>query len=253
MKPNHSQGESQDTSLDRHEYEQTEPTDLAPELFEPADQSSPIEGVEVSEPQNLDFPGLGLSGKPMHPEQTTADPTEQIISLLGLLKEDIQSIQQRFDSKIKYDTSKERTIDSLHRELETHREGLQFKIMRPLFFDLIGMHDDITRILRYHKNREDHDEEGTRIFESMATFQDSIESILERHGVIAFNEPDDQFNPKSQRAMKTESTDDPTKDSLVAERLRKGFNYEGQVLRPETVSVYKFTATPNPDNTTQEV
>jgi molecular chaperone GrpE len=192
--------------------------------------------------------------KPFEPDASPpSSDFEQVITGIQSLFEAFHSLEQSFDSKIKYDDSKERIIDSLHNELQTCREGMHFKIMRPLFFDLMAMHDDLTNLLKYHKNSDSNSETLSKLLQSMASFQYTIESILEHHGVVAYNQPDDQFFPQRQRALRTELTDDPTKDRLVYEHLHKGFEYEGKVLRPETVSLYKFIGSSNPDNTPKEV
>lgn len=248
MEETTSQSNSKSISMDPSEHNKTQPSNL--EIV-----SSELTGIQEESLQNNDIPIAG-SGSMDHPTQTevmVVDAIAEIMSQIELLKEDIQSLQQGFDSKIKYDASKERIIDSLHSELQAYREGLHFKIMRPLFFDLIEMHDDLTNLLKYHMNGESGSDIASKLLRSVASFQDTIESILERHGVIAFNEPGDQFVPQRQRGLRAEITDDPTKDRLVYEHLRKGFEYEGRVLRPESVSLYKFSASTSSEHTPKEV
>src|SRR5579859_1071685 len=73
----------------------------------------------------------------------SADLVEMAQSLLT----EMQELRHDFDTKIKYDETKERQLDTLHKELQTYREGLHFKILRPLFIDLIAMHDDLDKLI----------------------------------------------------------------------------------------------------------
>jgi molecular chaperone GrpE len=159
---------------------------------------------------------------------------EDIKSQLGIL-------QQNFDAKIHYDNSKERIIDNLHKELQVYRDGLHAKILRPIFLDLIAMHDDLGSLLRYNSGINQESEEAVfRLWQNLVSFQQSIEGVLEKHGVMVYEEPGDQYVPQRQRALRTEKTSDFSKDTTIFERIRKGFEYDGKVLRPEIVIIYKF-------------
>src|SRR5437667_6699347 len=87
-------------------------------------------------------------------EQVNGNTSESVEAVFGakiakdvqLLVDEMQSLRHDFDTKVKYDESKERQIDSLHRELQAYREGFHFKILRPLFIDLIAVHDDLGKL-----------------------------------------------------------------------------------------------------------
>ncbi len=81
--------------------------------FEPASSA-----VETAEMEVANSSSMGIY----------RDVIEQAI--LPLLVE-LRELRQDFDTKIKYDESKERQVDSLHRELQSYREGLHFKIYAP--------------------------------------------------------------------------------------------------------------------------
>jgi molecular chaperone GrpE len=166
----------------------------------------------------------------------------QILGAIQSLAGDLAALRQEFESKIKYDASKERMVDTLHKELQTYREDLHFKILRPVFADLISMHDDMGNLLRPDDAEKSTSESEKNLRRSLSTFRDTIEEILERNGVTIFTEDGQVFVPQRQRAIKTVDTMDPEKDSQVAERIRKGFRYEGRIIRPEIVHTFKFKA-----------
>lgn len=170
----------------------------------------------------------------------------RVFTAIDSLAKDFQALQQGFDSKIKYDKSKENIVDSLHRELQTYRDGLHFQILRPIFTDLISMYDDLSNLLKYNKPVEGENETVSKLRQSLVSFQETIESTLESHGVTVIIVEGDQFNPQKQRVVRTELTDDPLKDRLICEHIRKGFEYDGRVLRPESVVLYKFIENATP-------
>ena len=53
----------------------------------------------------------------------------------------------------------------------------------------------------------------------------------------------DEFVAHRQRSIKTVSTDNIEEKRLVAEKIRKGFEYEGKILRPELVTPFKYKGT----------
>jgi molecular chaperone GrpE len=162
----------------------------------------------------------------------------EIIKLSG----QVEQLQQGFDTKVKYDNSKDRTIDALHKELQDHREGLHFKILRPLFMDLIALYDDLGNVIKHIKSElADDDTPAPKALKALQSFQESVEDTLYRHGAESFEEEGDLFSGHRQRAIKTEPTDRADQDRLVAHRLRKGFEYDGRLLRPEMVAIFKFT------------
>lgn len=167
---------------------------------------------------------------------STADV--DIARSVQLLLTEMQSLKEDFDTKVKYDESKERLIDSLHQELQAYREGLHFKILRPIFIDLIAMHDDLGKLIQ-NATTEEPDLISNRTAKNLESFQDTIEEILRRNGVETFSLNGDAFLPNKQRAIQAIDTIDPALDKQVARKVRKGFEYDGRVLRPELVVTYR--------------
>jgi molecular chaperone GrpE len=196
--------------------------------------STPEALVQEEKPQNV----LG--------EKDLSSELNRVFIAIETLSKEFQILQQGFDSKIKYDTTKENIIDTLHRELQTYREGMHFHILRPIFNDLISMYDDLSSLLKHNKPTEGENETVGKLRQSLASFQETLESTLENHGVTVITIADDTFIPQKQRVLRTEYTSDPQKDRMICERVRKGFEYEGRVLRPESVVLYKFVENATP-------
>lgn len=163
----------------------------------------------------------------------------QALQQLQTLMEEMQHLRQDFDTKVKYDESKERLIDTLHRELQTYREGLHFKILRPLFIDLITMYDDLGKVADDLQSKID-TLPSPQVLHNFLSFQETVEEILQRNGVEPFSVEETVFVASKQRALKPIETADPTLDKQIARRVRKGFAYDSRILRPEIVEIYKY-------------
>ena len=162
------------------------------------------------------------------------NPAKMIQSLLT----EMQELRQDFDTKVKYDESKERQLDSMHRELQMYREGLHFKILRPLFIDLIAVHDDLGKLID-GLSFQAREYELAQMIDNLKSFQATIEDILFRNGVESYCLDSDTYVPSKQRVFQVIDTTEPAQDKQIARRLRKGFEYEGRVLRPELVATYR--------------
>ncbi len=200
---------------------------------------SQAEAISAEQPLNNPPPPSSLSdqrGQSGGGQSALAPSNEEGSESIQLLMYEMQRLREDFDTKVKYDVSKERMIDSLHRELQSYREGMHFKILRPLFMDLISIHDDLGGLLEHILK-----ENGVsrQMLRSLESFQESIEETLQRNGVEVFSTEGEVFVAGKQRALKVVDTDDPALDKQVARRLRKGFEYDGKVLRPEIVEVYR--------------
>ena len=199
--------------------------DLQPKI----DSSNGPTPLEVEVPQT--------EGSPPTTSLSFQDTMQQ---MLQPLLQQIELLNQSFDTKLKYDESKERQVDMLHRELQSYREGLHFKTLRPLFIDLIAVHDDIGKLIENMSNKETtHTPDQT--IENLHSFQETIEEILQRHGVESYNIEGEIYVPSKQRVLQVINTNNAAEDKQIARRIRKGFEYDGRVLRPELIATFKMT------------
>ncbi len=161
-----------------------------------------------------------------------------LMARMQQLIDEMRLLREEFDTRLKYDASKERQIDSLHSELQAYRAGLHFKILRPVILDLISMHDDLSRLLE-SMPREDGMIPLAQVLKNLESFQTSLEEILRRNGVEAYSVEGDAFVSGRQRALQALETPEPALDKQIARRVSKGFEYEEKVLRPELVVTYR--------------
>jgi molecular chaperone GrpE len=153
------------------------------------------------------------------------------------LERRLEALETRFDREIRAESTREKVVDRLHAELQEYKQDLLLNTLRPVFIDLIQLHDDIGKVA---VAGDESPEEVRRLVVLMEGFQQGIEDILYRQGVEPFRVEGDAFDPRRQRAVSTVPTDDPGRAKSVASRLRKGFQSAEKVIRPEIVSVFAY-------------
>jgi molecular chaperone GrpE len=155
---------------------------------------------------------------------------DAVVSAVEAIAQAVSQLRMDFDTKIKYDESKDRTINALHQELQDYRADIVLKHQRPLVNDLISLYDDLGRMVA---------EGGAS--EHLADIQADIETMLARNGIDSYEMPQDTFEGAFQRVQQVVATDQPDLDRRTAARVRRGFRYGERVIRPELVDIYRYT------------
>lgn len=194
----------------------------------------PAAAYEAIDTQEFLPPPLEATGGP-----TAAPESPEVLEAVQALGETLvrklDALQALFDREIRAEATREKVVDRLHAELQEYKQDLLLKLLRPVFVDLIQLHDDIGKMVEAQAGR---DGDVGRLLDVMRGFQQGIEDILYRQGVEPFLAETGPFDPRRQRAVATVPTDDPAANKSVAARLRKGFQAGDKVIRPEIVSVY---------------
>jgi molecular chaperone GrpE len=156
----------------------------------------------------------------------------------------LDALQTTFDRELRAEATRERVIDRLHAELQEYKQDFLLKVQRPIFIDLIQLHDDIGKMAESRPAPDAEPERNEAVRGVIESIQTAIEDILYRQGVEPFALEGDEFDPRRQRAVSTQVTDDPALNKRVAGRLRKGFQAGDKLIRPEVVTVYTFCPMP---------
>ena len=197
---------------------------VAPRI-EPVDESEP--GPEP-EAQAVPAPS---------PFAAFADEVLGAVARLGdQVHQKLAGLQSQFDREVRAEANRERIVDRLHAELQEYKQDLLLKVQRPIFVDLIQLHDDVGKMAQ----AAGPDAEGLRA--TLESIQTALEDILYRQGVEPFRADGDAFDPRRQRAVTTVPTPDPALAKTIAARIRPGFQSGDKVIRPEVVSVYTLKA-----------
>lgn len=203
-----------------------------------------IAGEEVVIIWDDDTPGEPSAGvnTPAGVDHSADGRLREIGEKLGELRQEFGRLAGSFEDKIRFDAGREAIIDRLHAELQEYKADLVLKILRPLALEVIGLHDDVGKMIAARQADSPQGGPGDPAAAMLADLRNDIEDVLYRGGFEAFVTDRPEFDPKRQRVVRPVPTADPGLDRVVAERLRKGFAYQGHVIRPEMVNVYVASA-----------
>jgi molecular chaperone GrpE len=191
-------------------------------------ESEPTEAPPTEAP-NVDGPAVtALENEVLRAVDQLGDRLDQRLS----------GLQAQFERELRAEASRERVVDRLHAELQEYKQDLLFKVQRPIFVDLIQLHDDVGKMAEAQGG------DGEAVRDTLGSIQIALEDVLYRQGVEPFWSEGELFDPRRQRAVTTLPTDDPALAKTVAQRLRPGFQAGEKIVRPEIVTVYVHKAGP---------
>ena len=83
-------------------------------------------------------------------QSTTVEPDADLHQAIGRLGDRIDQrlagLQAQFDREVRAEAGRERVVDRLHAELQEYKQDLLLKVQRPIFVDLIQLHDDVGKM-----------------------------------------------------------------------------------------------------------
>lgn len=197
---------------------------LAVEITDPIPSAAVEDTVEAEESWPV--------AEELPPGAALVDLAEDLRGLRATVLGEMEQLRQLFERELRAESSRERIVDRLHAELQEYKNDMLLKVLKPMFMDLIDLHDDIGKM----SAASGPEDENLR--RALGEVRQGIEDIFYRQGVEPFTEPGDAFDPRRQRAVTTVPTDEPEQVRRVAARLRPGFQSADKVIRPEIVSVY---------------
>ena len=121
----------------------------------------------------------------------------------------LDSLQTTFERELRAEATRERVVDRLHAELQEYKQDLLLKVQRPIFIDLIQLHDDIGKMIEARAPADARASDRRPLRGILESIQTAIEDILYRQGVEPFAVEGTRFDPRKQRAVSTLATDDP--------------------------------------------
>ncbi len=229
-------------SPDAEERDEPAPDDAERDFADQLEAGVPLAPSLAPEPtpEPVDEPAPEPEFIP-EPEPSFASLAEGLHEALGKLEERIgrglSGLQTQFDREVRAEAVRERIVDRLHAELQEYKQDFLLKVQRPIFIDLIQLHDDVGKTAA----AQPPEAEGFR--ETLGSIQTAIEDVLYRQGVEPYRVEGDAFAPRRQRALTTVPTSDPALAKTVAARLRVGFQSGEKIIRPEMVSVHTLQPT----------
>lgn len=172
-----------------------------------------------------------------HQRKTHEDAKDNIANMLEKLTTTQQQIQKDFQDKLKYDKHKEQTIDTLHRELQEYKDDVVKSTMKPLINDLIFVNDSIYKLVDNLRDSKD-PLDPEKILNLMESITTDIDNVLFRQGIESYTCPEEKIDMRKQTIFQTVPINDETKEKHIANRVRKGYEWDEKIIRKEAVSVY---------------
>lgn len=168
-----------------------------------------------------------------------APPADQSLNLkLSEIQDQMTALYQEFQSKLKYDAHKDRMIDKLHKELQEYKGDILKKYLKSFIMDIIQSIDNIRKLSGHYSAQAPSEQDPVKLLGLLESVPADLEDLFYRQGITVFTCDETIFNPARQRILKTVETSDMSKDKTVAESMRPGYEWEGQIIRPELVAVY---------------
>ena len=164
------------------------------------------------------------------------------LKLDGIGKQ-LAELRKDFQFKIKNDAQKDKVIDSLHQELQLYKSNHLKKYLLPTIMDIIQFIDGLRKLIKYlaiDRPEENDSQRILKLTKLLKSIPSDLEDICSKQGISPFKCSEAAFNPGRQRILKKIFMEDAEKDKTVAESLRPGYVWDGEVIRPELVSVYLY-------------
>lgn len=165
--------------------------------------------------------------------QVVPQENTQVLSMLNNLQSNFSSLVQVVSSRLSYDKTKEAAFDRLYQEMEELKQDQELNQLRPLYIDLILHFDRMESIYR-------HGAVSPELTEILKTLSGELIEILYRRGVEPLYTTSEFFDPKTQKAIKVEPTNNPAEDNRIIDIVRHGFRLKEMILRPTEVIIKKY-------------
>ncbi len=138
------------------------------------------------------------------------------------------------------ETVNQRLFNSLHEELKNYRDNfLRESLQKPFIRDLVMLFDDLSSL---SVQMESTDVSHARISQWSVNLTNSMHALLEilHRMEVSEIEPKEMVDRSLHKVTSFEPADFAEDDGRIVMRLKRGFIWRGQVLRPEEVVAKRF-------------
>lgn len=164
----------------------------------------------------------------------TRSPAEEFASL----KASVDALREMVGTRLAEDPVREAAFEKLYAELKDYKDDFVATAERPLLLDLLLLYDSF---LWFQQSLLKQEMSAEVIGDHFQFLVDELLEVLYRRSVTPLARSD-AFDRTSQRAVKVVSAERAEDDNRIAQVLKRGFNRNGKLLRPEEVVVFKWRA-----------
>ncbi|PYK42596.1 MAG: nucleotide exchange factor GrpE [Verrucomicrobia bacterium] len=148
-----------------------------------------------------------------------------------------QKIEEGLDAIRASESVNHRLFDSLHEELLKYRDNFLYEsLQKPFVRDLIELYDDLTALATQLKTASE-ERKSERLKRWRDNLANAIHSLLEVFHRLEVTEvePKEFVDLAMHRVVTYEATKRAKDDGRIVTRVKRGFIWRGNVLRPEEV------------------
>jgi hypothetical protein len=176
-------------------------------------------------------------------DKTLSNLLQEQFTTLNEIKSIAEQLAKDFTLKLKYDSTKQAQIDKLYDENVKYKNDIVKKFQTTLILAVIEQIDDAIKQISFFENTEFSETTFRKLLNSYSEIAESFQNMLfEKFDISNYQcEKETPFDPKRQRALKTFKTNDSSKNKLVKNSIRHGYEFGNEIiLRPEMVEVYVY-------------
>ena len=186
-----------------------------------------------------------LNGRMASFEKTVLSRLEKLESTEKTdLTEQLGKMDEHMVALRNTETVNQRLFDSLHEELIKYRDNfLHESLQKPFIRDLVILFDDLSGLLSQLETAGDASG-GKR--GALGQWRDNLENAIHSLTEILHRMEVNEIEPKEKvdralhRVVSFEPADYPEEDGQIVMRVKRGFQWRDQVLRPEEVVAKRF-------------
>jgi molecular chaperone GrpE len=180
-------------------------------------------------------------------ERTVSSGFARIEALLAPKKDHLSTQLQRMDEHMvamrNTDNVNQRLFNSLHQELKEYRDNfLRDSLQKPFIRDLVVLFDDLSRLSAQMQSAGASAERQGAVGQWCTNLENALHSLVEimhRMEVIEI-EPTEMVDRALHRVVSYEPAEFAEDDGRIVMRVKRGFLWRDQVLRPEEVVAKRF-------------
>ena len=176
-----------------------------------------------------------------NPKESAPDMAASLLEIkenIASLNQSVAEIKAKYEEKIASDEYKNQLFDKMYQELALYKKDLYAKLMSPFINETITLIADYERIISKLDTYE-----PERVAKYLRGIPDDLMTMLENNAVEQFQDDEEIFNPKCQRALRSIPTDKIEDNNKISEHIHAGYRWNGVILKPEVVTVWRYQET----------
>lgn len=159
--------------------------------------------------------------------------------------EQLQRVNEHLIALRNTESVNQRLFNTLHQELKSYRDDfLRESLQKPFIRDLVVLFDDLTSLAsQMHVAGNASDKRKGAVAQWSENLQNSIHALVEVLHRMEVNqiEPKEMVDRALHRVVSYEPADFAEEDGRIVMRVKRGFLWRDQVLRPEEVVAKRFS------------